>query len=275
MLKKTRRGVFKVRVETEDNDLILPALKLKIDVGTVIAETSDPIIKKGDKIVYDSQYINDLEDMEAFITSNVVHAKITKDGLIPYSDKVYIDTDKDKNIDIDMGDVKLKYPKLYKRFQTETVTQDGVIKFIGDHPELKSGDKVYTHHFLCDERNEKSITSLGKTYYAISNRDIYCTVRDGKIKMANGWNFALPVYEDESNYKTASGIILKPALEKEYLRCKIEHISEELAMQGVKEGDKAVFLPDRDYEMIVEGTVYYRIRSKDFIGTESWEKIES
>ena len=268
MIRKTQKGFFKVRIEEETNRFILPAYAEKLDTGVVVADTSHPIIKKGDRIVYDSSYIHDLEDGEAFIEENVIHAKITEDGLVPLLDILYIDTDKTKNEGFKHGSLDLRYPTQYKKFQTDQVTQDGVIKFIGNHPTLKEGDRVYTHHFLCDDSNEKRIESLGKTYFSLSYRDVYCVIRDGEIEMTDEWNFVTPIDEDESNYKTDSGIFIKSEVEKRQLYGTIRHVGKDLRDQGVKQGDTVMFLPDREYEMNVEGNTYYRIKAKDFIAVE-------
>lgn len=269
---KTIRDVLHVRIEKEEGIFVLPAFQKKLDTCTVLSDCSDTRIKKGDRLLYDSNYAHDIKGEEAFIHSNVVHAKIEGTNLIPIADVLYIDTDKTKNEGFTYGTLKLDYPSYLKEFQTDQVTQDGVIEFIGDHPTLKKGDKVYTHHFLCDPSNEKRLETGGKTYFSLSYKDVYCVIEDGKIRMMDGWNFISPIIEPEENFKTKSGIYTKPEAENIKLYGKVEHISKDLQERGVEVGDTIIFLPQREYEMNVEGGRYYRIRTKDIIAKYNAEE---
>jgi len=132
--------------------------------------------------------------------------------------------------------------------------------------ELQSGEKVYFHHFVMDERFQQKINDVenDKTYKAHVDQ-VYCVVRDGKIVMLQDFIFVEPVLEPEENYKTKSGLLLKPEPEKLEREGIVRHVNEFSEDCEVRVGDRVFFEKGCNYEMEVEGKKYYRMRNENVL----------
>ena len=89
---------------------------------------------------------------------------------------------------------------------------------------------------------------------------IYCVVSLEGIKCINGWNLIEPV-EVEKDDKIK---LHKFDTDKSDWLGRVKY--PDVDADHLTEGDKIVFLPDRDYEIMVEGKIYYRIRTLDIVG---------
>lgn len=182
---------------------------------------------------------------------------------------VFIQADPMLNAGRTLGDTKIVIDQEFEPHATEHVTQEGTVLSAPQKLDskksidLKRGDYVYTHHFLCDADEREVINGVG--FYKMMYEMIHCIVKDGKITMLNDWNFIDPYKEPEE--VTKSGIILvKLAKDKDPKIGIARHISDYMKDMGVKSGDKIYFTRDSDYEMIVEGKIYWRMRDRDIIG---------
>jgi len=153
----------------------------------------------------------------------------------------------------------IKYPTLNPRKQFD----DGV--------DLQPGEKVYFHHFVCDERINKYISVASdekitkeKIYQAYIDQ-VYCVIRDEDIVMLQDYVFVEPVYEDDSNYITSSGIYLKPEKETLKERGIVRHINKFSEDLDIKVGQKVIFQKACNYEMEVEGKTYYRMKNENIL----------
>jgi co-chaperonin GroES (HSP10) len=90
--------------------------------------------------------------------------------------------------------------------------------------------------------------------------------------MLTHWNFIEPIEEDESNYKTKSGIYIKPSPGVVKQRGIVKHPSKFLIEQGVKKGDKVIFDRVADYKIIVEGETYYRVQDRHIEAVDATEQ---
>lgn len=192
---------------------------------------------------------------------------------------VYIKADKDQNSALEYGTLKLI---LDTRYQPEIhAVQNGIIVQmpINIDPyqdmwgnmqtprldvELSAGDKVYFHHFIVAPDNLEKIISED-AYRCIYN-NIYCKVVNGKIEMVERWMFVTQVVEDESEtYKKIGEVKLfvKSEAEKLGLHGTVDYINPSLEKEGVRPGDYIIFTPASEYEIKVEGRVYYRMTIDD------------
>lgn len=182
----------------------------------------------------------------------------------------YIQADKEKNKEQELGDTGIKLfidaEAGNRQHHKETVTQDGIVMYpaakcdSGLDIQIKKGDHVYTHHFLCDDENAVMIN--GVLCYEISYDAIYCVIEGANIRMLNKWSFAEPIEEDESNYKTESGIYTKSTVDNVLQKARMVYPSEEMKRCGVKKGDIVIYYRVGGYEMIVEGETYYRLEDR-------------
>lgn len=122
---------------------------------------------------------------------------------------------------------------------------------------IEKGDKIYFHHFTVNEINKV------QDYYKCDYEHTYCVIKDGEIKMLEDYVFVSPIYEDEANIKTKSGIFIKIQPDKIHEFGKVEHISPFYESWGLKQGDQVFFTKNSEYEMEVEGKKYYRMRVQD------------
>lgn len=189
----------------------------------------------------------------------------------PIRDVVFIEADPKKNAIKHLAPgVDIIIDTAFEPHATENVTQDGVVLQPpsklrgGERVDLKAGDKVYTHHFLCDE--DQSLELEGKKFYQLAYQMCYCRIREGKMKMLGDWNFIEPP-KKEKEKTTNSGIIynLAPASKEPQVGI-ARHINEKMREWGVSEGDSVYFTINSDYEILVEGKKYWRMRNVDIIG---------
>lgn len=189
-----------------------------------------------------------------------------------------IQADKDRDVVINLkGGLDLILPPSVKKFQeyhSDIVTQDGVVmaapeKLSNGKPvEIKNGDHVYGHHFLCWP--DKKVVIKGKECYANLYDSIYCKIdKEGNVIMVGDWNFVIPIYQPFDKYKTDSGLVLTYKHEELPNLGKIIYPSSELTEQGVKSGDIVFFKDNCEYDISIEKKMYYRIRSKHILGSIS------
>ena len=187
----------------------------------------------------------------------------------PIKDVVFIEADPEKNaIKTLAPGVDILIDTAFEPHATETVTQDGTVLQPpsrlrgGGNVDLKAGDKVYTHHFLCDE--DQALELEGKKFYQLAYQMCYCRIREGKMKMLGDWNFIEPI--EDKKKTTESGIIYNFTPDKEPQVGVAKHINEDMRELGVKEGDLVYFTINSDYEILVEGEKFWRMRNVDIIG---------
>jgi len=196
--------------------------------------------------------------------------EINESDFKPIRDFVFIEADAERGRKKKLEDgTEIFIDTDFNPHSTENATQDGIVRYIptklesGKRMELSPGDHVYTHHFLCDEENKIMVN--GKLLYMLRYESIYCKVVPTGIQMLENWNLVEPIEEDESNYKTASGIYIKssPDVVKQNgtMRCPSPKIEE----CGVNEGDRVIFTKVADYPIKIEGQTLYRMEDRDIL----------
>ena len=181
-------------------------------------------------------------------------------------DIYYVSADKDKNKKLNIkghnGEnlfIDIDFDK-YRH-----AVQDGIIEstptkigkeYSNDIP-LEKGDKVYFHHFVVQPDN--SYIHDDKELFKCDYPSIYCVIRDGKINMIEDWILCKPIQEPEENF-IRNGLYLKPSRENIPLRAIICHISKKAHESGLMVGDEIIFKEDSDYDMMIEGDIYYRMK---------------
>lgn len=187
---------------------------------------------------------------------------------------VFVRADRDKKRYRQVGDVKIWIDTDFRPTQSENCCHDGVVVLApsklreGKKVEIQNGDRVYGSHFLtCEEYEDYT---FGELLYRVFYEDtLYCKVNpDGSIKMLSDWNFLEPILEPEENLYSPSGLQIKPERDKLKNMGIIRHLSDSLKELGVSQGDVCYFTDSSDYEIEVEGSVYYRMKTEDIIGIQ-------
>jgi co-chaperonin GroES (HSP10) len=186
-----------------------------------------------------------------------------------------IQADKNRDVYLNLkGGIDLILPSNVKKFneyRADIVTQNGIVAAAPSRlrskkkVEVKNNDTVYGHHFMC--RDEKKVVFDKIPYYANDHDSIYCKVDDqGHITMVGAWNFVVPIYPPISDSLSDSGLLITHKHQPIPNLGKIIYPSSELISEGVKEGDIIMFVDDCEYEILIGGKMFYRIRSKYIIG---------
>jgi hypothetical protein len=231
----------------------------------VIAETDNPDINVGDTLIVERDYIQYISENTGYAPMHAWYAIVRDGNIIPFNDNIYLIADPDKNSTFVVNGVKLGYPENFKEYQTSITTHDAVV-VSSPVGYVKQGDVVYCHHHLTHPSNERMID--GVMLRQLQMNHIYCVVNEKGIQCMNGWNLIKPVeVEKDSSLKFHNfdtdksnkyGLVAHP----------------DVCAKHLEHGQEIVFLPERDYEIIVEGETYYRIRTQDIVAKCVVEEIE-
>ena len=195
----------------------------------------------------------------------------------PLRDVVYIRAERDKNSSRKLGDsgVEIFIDTVFQPSSTENACHDGEVVYTpsklsnGFPVELEPGDHVYGSHNITSEDHEDD--RAGEDLYRVNYRDsLYCKIlADGKIHMLSDWNLIEPIFEPEENLysKVVPDLQVKTKLDKLPNIGTMRHPSAGMQEMGLKDGDTIWFTNNSDYEMFVEGTLYYRMKDQDIAGT--------
>lgn len=130
---------------------------------------------------------------------------------------------------------------------------------------IKGGDIII---YTVD--SDRDITIKGERVFYIQNRDIIGVYRGKEdFLMANEWNLLCPIEESEDEYRTSSGIYLKPVPGIQPLRGKLFSINDKAKQEyGVEVGD-VIFFNSRievQNKVMVDKKVYYYVTNDDLLG---------
>ena len=192
---------------------------------------------------------------------------IDSKNFAPIRDYVFIRADKDKAKNKTLaGGINIVIDTRFNPHHAGNVTQDGIVEYVPaklsnkQKIEIKKGDKVFCHHFLCDEENQ--VEANGEILYHIIYESIFCKIVEEKIEMLGEHCLVEPTNEE----KKSSLIITPDSAIKESKNIGIlRHMNKKLAEQGAKKGDTVAFTANSDYDIEVEGKKYYCMKDKDII----------
>ena len=181
----------------------------------------------------------------------------------PLRDLIWIEVEKRYNDTVEINGQEIFLnptynPELHAR-------QHGTVYAVSDKiKDIKIGDKVYTHHFLCNDTQRINFIK-DKKIFEINKPMMYCVVRDSKVIMLSNYVFVEQVIEDEEDCKTESGIWFKSSPEDVTLHGILRHANKDLIEQGANIGDKVIFSDNSEYKMNIEGKELMRMRNEDVL----------
>lgn len=186
----------------------------------------------------------------------------------PIRDYFFIKVEKKTEDTTDVGGTELSidtsFDPLALARQYGVVVETPVALPDGVGLDIKEGDTVYCHHFLTQDENEVKFYEQ-ELVYKIFWSDIYCRVRNDKLKMLYYWNFVEQKMEDEKDFTTDSGIVIKPHMEEIELHGYVKHMNKGMRELGLKEGDEVVFSENSEYDMDIMGKKLMRMRNVDIL----------
>jgi chaperonin GroES len=204
-----------------------------------------------------------------YIDHAEIFGYISGNRIIPMKDVVYIKANKHAKSEIEVAGIKMYQDTSYDPMASHNVVQDGQVFTICEKAhhsvlgheieiEVSEGDHVYSHHFLTDESRERVFGT--KTYYEVRYEELYCKIENEQVIMLNDWNFVSPVEATGNVHE--NGIIMELNKKNQLRVGVIEVPNKDL---GLEKGEMVYFKKGREYEIDVEGTNYYRIRTNDIL----------
>jgi len=147
---------------------------------------------------------------------------------------------------------------------------------VSDRDDLEPGDIVYVHHFI--NAPEQILPFREDSSYMESNQ-IYCRIRNGEMKVLDDYVLVSPVTYGDTGIitKNEHGILLTSRSPNERIE-KVgvaELIGDNAKKKGINIGDKILFNKNCEYEILIEGKLYYRMEIRDIITTiDDWTQIK-
>jgi co-chaperonin GroES (HSP10) len=183
----------------------------------------------------------------------------------PLNNRVILKLEERMNNRIKLGDFDFQIDTDFRQFHN--AMQKATVEAAPIGTELEHGDVVYVHHFVADRENR--LPFKNGHYSWIEYANIYCKIVDGKPVMLNNWMFVEPVMADNQQFFDTSkyGIALNMKQGSDYLdRVGIaRHLSQSAKDAGISEGDKILFGKNCEYDIKIEGTLFYRMDLVDII----------
>jgi len=233
--------------------------------ATIIAPSRNQNFQVGDTLIVNKDFVQYDSPNTGYAPEISWYAVIRNGEIVPYDDKIYLIADKDKNKSLTMGSREFLFPENYFGYQAEVTTHDAIVK-ASPVDYIKPGDKVYCHHHLTDESNERWIN--GVLYYELNLNQVYCVVSDGNIQCINQWNFIEPMKVES----TSSLKMHKFDTDTSEVYGKVVH--KDARADHIEPGMEIVFKRDMNYDMFVEGTKYFRIRTDCIVARCEVEEIK-
>ena len=142
-------------------------------------------------------------------------------------------------------------------FNHQYVSREAVIKQlpIAIETELQIGDEIVVHHNVFrrwhnvhgEEKNSRSF--IDENTYCIREDQIFSYKRNNKWSAIKGFCFVKPIHQD-----------IKFDIDKEKPLTGIMKLTnDELISYGINNGDLVGFLPNSEYEFIIDGERLYRV----------------
>jgi len=142
-------------------------------------------------------------------------------------------------------------------FNHQYVSREAVIKHLplAIETELQVGDEVIIHHNVFrrwnnvhgEEKNSRSF--IDENTYCIREDQIFSYKRNNKWSAIKGFCFVKPIHQDSKfdidKEKPLTGIM--------------KLTNDELISYGINNGDLVGFLPNSEYEFVIDGERLYRV----------------
>jgi len=142
-------------------------------------------------------------------------------------------------------------------FNHQYVSREAVIKHLplAVETELQVGDEIIVHHNVFrrwhnvhgEEKNSRSF--LNENTYCVREDQIFSYKRNNKWSAIKGFCFVKPIHQDSKfdidKEKPLTGIM--------------KLTNDELISYGINNGDLVGFLPNSEYEFVIDGERLYRV----------------
>jgi co-chaperonin GroES (HSP10) len=185
--------------------------------------------------------------------------------LKPMNKRVILKLDERIKNKVKLGGYEFHIDTAFRQFHN--AVQNAEVVAAGDGCDLKPGNKVYCHHFVLD--NENKLPFKDGHYSWVEYNNVYCKMIDGEPEMLSDWLLVEPVTADNEQFfdKSEYGLILSTKQGTTFLDRIgiIKHISENGFKAGLREGDKVIFGKNCEYDLNIDGKIYFRMEIRDVI----------
>ena len=174
------------------------------------------------------------------------------------------------------------------RYITADVMESGV----------RAGDTAYFNYLTLRPHNYLGKDTDGYELYKCENDQIFCVVRDGEIRMLNGWILVRPFYKgdledieidelDVMGRKTGRKKVVKGRMSKGgiitdlqdrpvFRHGIVEYIGDNIPGFdfGVKKGDKVIYENNVEFKNTIEGKEYFVMKQWNVVASYIGERLE-
>jgi co-chaperonin GroES (HSP10) len=140
---------------------------------------------------------------------------------------------------------------------------------------VEPGDTLYFHHLVVVNEGQ-ALTGYEKHYlvryspeHTINNQAIgYKSAKSGEIQPLAGWALLEPVEQDQEPGSQSDLIEVVKLKEPVVRKARVAFNAPWIEELGVSVGDVVGIKKNRDYEIIIGGKKYFRVRAEDFLYVE-------
>lgn len=161
-----------------------------------------------------------------------------------------------------VGGIEFRLDVAFRKYW-HTVQMASVITAGRD--DLEPQDIVWVHHFV-----EEQGLPFGGNIAFVEYNQVYCRKRGDKLETLGNFILVEPItYEELGMIRSESGIRLstKNATDNADKIGIARLLSDQAKKFGLKDGDRVLFNKNCEYEIEVDGKVYYRMELRDIICT--------
>jgi hypothetical protein len=140
---------------------------------------------------------------------------------------------------------------------------------------VEPGDTLYFHHLVVVNEGQ-ALTGHEKHYlvrynpeHTVNNQAIgYKSAKSGEIQPLAGWALLEPVEQDQEPGSQSDFIEVVKLKEPVVRKARVAFNAPWIEELGVSVGDVVGIKKNRDYEIIIDGKKYFRVRAEDFLYVE-------
>lgn len=135
---------------------------------------------------------------------------------------------------------------------------------------LESGDEVVVHHNIFRLRNNTKGNIVHSDFHIEGNLYFVPLTEVFMYRRGEDWEVLDPYCFVEPIKKVVEGEFTLNLSEDSYKGREerigvIKYVNKELERQGIKSGDKVKFTENSEYEFNIDGTLYYKMSTKDIV----------
>lgn len=179
-----------------------------------------------------------------------------------FNGRTIVERERRHNDKIMVGGVEFHLDTAFRRYW-HTVQMASVVH--SEREDLEPNDIVWVHHFVEDQ-----VLPFGSNLAFVEYNQIYCRKRGEKMETLGDFILVEPItYGDLGMTRTESGLRLSMKNDTDNAeRIGIARLLSDKAKNGgLKDGDRVLFNKNCEYEIEVDGKVYYRMELQDIICT--------